>query len=733
LAPGLSAQAAPLQKLAAKPAKTARPAEDDGLRGGGFYLEADSLIRDESRHLIIAEGEVEARYKGKTIRADRMDYQSDTGMVTATGHVVIVNADGTTEYAKTFSLDKDASEGMAVGFAARLEDQVKIAAASTTRQNARYTELDNVIFTPCQVCADNGDKHPTWSIRARKIVEDHEKKVLYFKHAVLEVKGVGVLYLPAFSTADPTSSRKSGFLLPTAAISGARGLSYEQPYYFALSSSQDLTIAPQINTNVNPFLNIEYRKRFYSGLTDIRAGYTYDSDFTSTGHKFGAETSRSYILGSGLFRLSPQWQWGFTAERASDKLIFDKYSVQDVYSDRGLYAADNKRLISQIFGIRQDANSYFSIAAISVQGLRPNDQQSTIPTIAPLIEGRWEPDFTILGGRFRVLGSAVALSRDQSPNLTGSPGLDSRRATLQFDWRRNFTLDSGVRVSPFVLGRADLYNMSNEPAPYRSDATVARTLGTIGADISYPLFKQSRGVTYVLEPLAQVAISPNTKLNPLIPNEDSAVWEFDETNLFEVNRSPGYDLYQGGQHVTLGGRATATLPDGRSGSVLLGQMFSAREDPFVPQRTGLQGTRSDYILAASADITKGVSFYSRWRLDPENLAINRLEVGANFANSHASGYVSYLQEAQSPNGYKVESLDLHGEAFFTKHWGVTGYVIVDSGAWRRRDVGLLYRDDCLRVEVLYRHDETYNATLGPTTSVILRLSLATFGNSGYSR
>jgi len=33
--------------------------------------------------------------------------------------------------------------------------------------------------------------------------------------------------------------------------------------------------------------------------------------------------------------------------------------------------------------------------------------------------------------------------------------------------------------------------------------------------------------------------------------------------------------------------------------------------------------------------------------------------------------------------------------------------------------------------VLYRHDETFNGTLGPSTSVILRLSLATFGSSGY--
>ncbi len=164
-----------------------------------------------------------------------------------------------------------------------------------------------------------------------------------------------------------------------------------------ISPSQDLVISPQINSKVNPFLNIDYRQRFYSGALDVRAGYTYDQDFTSGGSKFGPDTSRSYILGSGVFDLSPRWQWGFTAERASDKLIFDKYSIRNVFAgsgmpDRGLYAADDRRLISQLYVVRQDQGSYLSVAAISVQGLRPTDEQSTFPTIAPLIEARWEPD-----------------------------------------------------------------------------------------------------------------------------------------------------------------------------------------------------------------------------------------------------------------------------------------------------------------------------------------------------
>jgi len=729
---------------ASAPAPGQSPAQkppDDGLSGGAFYLEADRLFRNDVQHATHAEGSVEARYKGRVLRADQLDYNSDTGIVVARGHVTILQTDGTTQFANAITLDKDLSEGVALGFSARLQEHVKIAAASAQRRDANITVLQRVIYTPCETCTENAGT-PTWSIKASKVIEDHKHKTIFFQHAVIQVKGVGILYFPGLWAADPAAEKKTGFLLPTLTYSGERGLSYQQPYYVIISPFQDVIISPQINTKVNPFLNIDYRQRFYSGSLDVRAGYTYDYDFTSGGDKFGQATSRSYILASGIFNLSPQWQWGFTAQQTSDKLIFDKYSVPDVFanqniSDRGLYAADDRRLISQLYAVRQDQNSYLSVAAISVQGIRPTDQQSTFPTIAPLIEAHWEPDIDILGGRLRLDGSAVALTRSETPDTVAGPGappiagLDSRRATADLDWESTFTFSNGLRVQPFLQGRADLYNVAGLPST-PSGGTVGREFGYIGANISYPLFKQTSDVTYILEPLAQVEVAPNTQLNPLIPDEDSQVWEFDDTNLFDVNRSPGYDLYEGGQSITLAGRATALFADGRSATVLFGRRIGAESDPAVPVRTGLQTALSDYIAAFEATPIQGVTVFSKLRLDSDTFAINRLEAGANFALDRASGYVSYLQEAQSPLGGKIRSVDVHGEVYPLKHWGVTAYGIIDAGTWRREEFGLIYRDSCVRLELLYRHDDTYNGTLGPSTSVVLRLRLATFGNSSYS-
>jgi LPS-assembly protein len=739
---GATSHAKTLSAMAPQPSTTTTPAApppDDGLAGDGFYLEADSLTQNQTTHHILATGAVEARYKGRVLRADSVDYDSDTGVVLARGQVTIIQADGTAEFADVVSLDKTMSEGFATGFSARLEGQVKIAAESAARESAQVTRFEHVIYTPCVVCAQNGYKRPTWSIKARSVVEDKARKSLVFKQAVIQVLGQGILYFPVLESADPSANSKSGLLLPMITFSGPRGASWEQPYYQVISDYQDILITPQINGSVNPFLKADWRKRFYSGTVEVRLGYTYDYDFTSGGDKFGQETSRSYVLANGLFDIDKAWSWGFTADRASDKLIFDKYSVTDVFTtvastDRGLYAADDRRLISQIFAVRQDSQSYLSIAAISVQGLRSTDNQSTFPTVAPLIEARWEDADPVLGGRLRLEGSAVALTRDQSLDTTDAagqtliPGIDSRRATVQADWQRNFSLSDGLLIQPFLDARTDVYNVSNSPdGP--ANSTLTRVFGTAGANFSYPLIKQATGVTYILEPLAQVSISPATAYDPRIPNEDSVDFQFDETNLFQTNRSPGFDTWEGGQAVTLAGRATALWDNGQSASVLVGRRLAAQSDPAVPLRTGLETPLSDWIFAGDATPLKGVRLYARVRMDSDTFALNELETGASFTTAWALGSISYLQERDSPAGMPVNSLDIHGEVYATRHWGVSNYLIVDGGAWRRTEVGLVYRDECIRVELIYRHDETFNGTLGPSTSVVLRLKLATLGNT----
>jgi len=757
------AQAAPNQATQGLlPPPAAKPAVQhaaDGLEKDEMYMEADEVIRDDDGGVTTANGNIEVRYNGRTLRADRLVYNDTTGVIRAYGHIVILNADGSSEYADEMVLDEEMRAGVALGFSARLQENVKIAAATAAKRNEDVQELNKAIYTPCEICASDGSpKTPTWSIAADRVVRDKKRRIVYYRNARFRLFGVSVVYLPIFWHADPAAERVSGFLVPKASVSDRRGVSYEQAYYWAFSPSADLLISPQINSKIAPFLNGEVRKRFYSGEVDVRFGYTHARDFDGRGNEIaGTSTDRSYILGRGAFQIDDKWLWGFTAERSSDDLIFDKYEIGKVYISRGPYVADDRRLISQLYTIRQDERSYFSVAAMTIQGLRPGavdpvtgfasgENDRVFPVIGPLVEGHYEPQPDVLGGRLRFHTSAVVLNREQSPtDLTQRlPGLDSARATGELDWRRAFISTGGLRFEPFLNARMDAYSLhdilTGVGSATRTDE-MTRGLATAGVDISYPLFKRTKDSTIIVEPVMQIAASPDAKQvvigrdpttgAPVYLNEDSVAFEFDETTLFRPNKFPGYDLYEDGVRMNMAGRASVIWDDGRRANFMIGRSFRTKENDVFTDRSGLRTKASDWIVSANAQPMPGVSMFARARLDNDSLDIHRLEAGANVYNKHGNGFVRYLTDDFDINGVKRENLDLGGELYVGKNYGVSFYGNRDlrQDSWVIRDLGVFYRDDCLRVDVIYRREDTILGRLLPSESVSVRLTLATLGGS----
>ncbi|MDB5457076.1 MAG: organic solvent tolerance protein [Caulobacter sp.] len=769
----LAASTAHAQTVAAPaPAAANPPAADDGLGTEGYYLEADLLIRDDKAKTITARGNVEARYQGRVLRAEEVVYDTTNEVIKAHGKVQLINADGTAQFADELTLDQDLNAGFARGFSARLGKNMKIASATAVRRTKTVQELNKAIYTPCEVCAQKPT--PTWSVSADKIVQDKSKQMIYYRNAVIHLWGAPLMYMPVFWHPDPTAKRSSGFLTPKLGASRRRGVSYQQPYLYVISPSQDVVISPQINSSVNPFLNLDWRKRFYSGYAEARVGYTYEKDIDRTGQRFGEATSRSYILAKGAFDIDEHWKWGFNAERASDKLIFDNYGINDVYQQRGLFTSDDRRLLSQLYTTRQDQRSYLSIAAMSVQGLRvvasdpvtglsTFENSDVFPMIGPLVEGRWEPESGVLGGRLRVRGTGVILTRSESEfgeapyfntALKGQDGVDSQRVNLSADWRASVTLGNGLRMQPFAQARSDAYKISNLPAISGDNSvSYSRGLGVAGVDFSWPFFKPLKGGSIVLEPMAQLAAGSDSSRVPVVVgsnylgqtflyNEDSSAFEFDETNLFRANKSTGFDLYEGGERLNVGGRATVNYANGRGGSLLIGRSFRTKDDPLLPLRSGLQNKASDWIVAAQVTPIPGVSLFSRARYAPGETQDNKwrhLEAGVDAATKRANGSIRYVRDNQDVNGLPLETFEARGQLNLTPRWAFTAYGQRDMVAdvWRRRDLGVAYTDDCIRIDVIYQHEDRYSQAvsgglkLQADESIVLRLTLATLGDTGY--
>jgi LPS-assembly protein len=355
--------------------------------------------------------------------------------------------------------------------------------------------------------------------------------------------------------------------------------------------------------------------------------------------------------------------------------------------------------------------------------------------VAPLIEGHYDPNLLVLGGRLRLDGSAVLLERTRDVVTNTPPGDDSRRATLGADWRSSYTLYNGIRLEPFLEGRGDLYNVADIAPGDTGLHTTGRLLGTAGLDASWPFYRRSGDLTVVLEPLAQLAISPRATINPYIPNEDSQVIDFDETNLFEANKSPGFDYYEGGARANVGGRVTLRWDGGGSAQLLAGRSYRAVPDPTLPASTSLGLTKSDWVVAATAQPLSGFSGFTRALLDSQTGQVRRLEAGINAGVPRISGFFRYLYDNVDTAVLRTENAQFGGQVLVTKHWGLSG-----SASWDiankvapQQSIGLVYQDECTHWELIYQHDGTYNRTLRPSDTIMVRLLLVTLGSTGYQR
>lgn len=784
--------------FAQTPASTPDQVRPDGLGPGQVYVSADEAGRTADG-AIVAVGDMERaflRVDGRSMRARSLTYDPATGLGSAEGQVELIDETGAVVYASRLELDDRFRAGVAVDFATRFADGSGLMAATAVRRSPTVNELNYALFTPCPLCVDEtGAKEPTISVSAERVVQDEALRAVLYRNAVFRVRGVPVFWLPVFAHPDPTVDRASGFLTPTLNYDTAgRGLSVETPYLVVVSPSEDWLISPQFNSQVSPLLNLQWRRRFNDGLIVMRGGYTYERNFgdfdldgdgrVETDVRFGPRENRSYLLGYGAFDPDGPWRWGFTAERTSDKTLFDRYDVENPYQDNGLYYGDQRRLISQAYAERQTERSYLSVAAFAIQSLRVTrfgvdnfgnetpalnvfEDDDSLPLVAPLIDARWEPSGPVLGGRLRLKGSAVSLYRDGyvgapvlRPELAALPpqasGVDSRRITGQVDWRRVF-LTSGLRVEPFVDARADLYSLNDlPPALGGDDDTIERYRVTAGVDVRYPLIRRfANGADVILEPMAQLSASNDVDLDPRIPIEDAQTVELDAASLFRIDRFAGHDLLEGGVRFTAGLRATARFAEGRSASVFVGR--SMRDEPERAFRTlsidptdptvgrlydstGLARETSDWVVQADFAPNDRVRGWTHATIDGSG-EIRRAEAAVNARWGRRNlADVIYLVDRTNPfdpgpqpdrlsSRDNYEFIQASGQQFVVGDWGVAAAGIYDvrRDLFTRSEVGLLYEDDCIRFEIGYRKDNTRVRPSGPSESAYVRLTLATFG------
>ena len=690
-------------------------------------LDADNIYVDDTENTVIAEGNVEAKYEGRVLRADRLIYDRDTDRVRAIGNVIIIDADGSETFANEIETSSNLIDGYAIGFSTRTAEGGIAVAESAVRSSDGYNALEKIVYTSCEVCDEND--RPTWALRARRAVMDEQTDMMSYRDAVLEIAGVPVLYLPYFAHPDPSSERRSGLLPPDFGTSSKLGVYYQQPYYWAISPSQDLTISPRVMANVNPLLEVQYRKRFWSGSVIADASITDEQEFDSDGEKFGEKELRGHIFAEGGFEIRPGWSWGFAVEQVSDDLYTRRYDIEGENSDRGLYAGQPRYLLNQLYTQAQGQDWYFDSSLLTFETNRDNDSDARLPRALPLMYGEKLLDYGKYG-TVAVSGSTAILEREL--------GVDSYRASGGVEWNANRILPGGILVNPFAEGRFDYYQLDDTASGVDE---VSRSVATIGSRISYPLYRPGKYVDLIVEPEAMVAYGTSGANDPDIPIEDSLFYELDESSLFEANAASGYDTYEGGSKASVGTSITARWKNGMSISALGGRRWRDMSDPIFDVGSNLDGTTSDWVAGISADFGNPLRIETRVRLDDDDLKLNRIDARVNTKFWRFRGNARYyrIDGGITSSGLNDEGVQVNADFKVTDNYyflyglsrDISGRVNSQGALSDPRDIsqslGIAYEDDCSRFEISFERSEALDRTLGPTDSIKFRFALKTIG------
>ena len=107
----------------------------------------------------------------------------------------------------------------------------------SVKGNDELIELKKAVFTSCK----QTDNCPPWSISAKNISHEKEKKQITYDGAILKIYDFPVLYFPKFFHPDPSVKRQSGLLQPYLNNSNTLGNSIQIPYFNVISENKDNT------------------------------------------------------------------------------------------------------------------------------------------------------------------------------------------------------------------------------------------------------------------------------------------------------------------------------------------------------------------------------------------------------------------------------------------------------------------------------------------------------------
>ena len=438
-------------------------------------IESDSQS-EEGGHYVL-DGHVVVTYGDRRVEADHIEYDTESGDVTATGHVTatggknneMIRASHGTLNVKSQTgrfYDVSGSVGMKDAGGRLMYangNPFLFSGRMVVKTGPQEYEVYGGTVTSCQL------PHPDWLLSAGKFTLDSEKARAH--NSVFRLVNIPLLYLPYVTQPVDVTSRQSGVLIPVISNSSTKGIVLGEDIYWAINRSTDLTVGTEYLSlrGWSQSASFRYRGRGddftiarFSGLQDrgITIGGVYQNqggeDVTFQGrHDFSAHTR---VAGTMEYLSSYAYREAFT-ENFNDAVSSDIVSILYGVHEANGYGVSAR--VDRYQGLKQVA-----VAATSTAAAIPEEEVRIFH--APSVDvDTTEHGVGRSGLRWSLDGSAAGLSRVEPKFSTG--GLTGRfdvhpeiSYPLTFgDWHLRPTI--GMRDTMYSRSRQTPYTPGGPP------------------------------------------------------------------------------------------------------------------------------------------------------------------------------------------------------------------------------------------------------------------------------
>ena len=203
--------------------------------------------QSKSGSLMIADRDVVVTYGDHKIAADHIEYNTETGELTATGHLKLTGGSNNEDISASHAtMNLQTQTG-------HLYDVSGSVGIKRTASNKIYTDGNAFIFTGRLVVKKGPQEYeifdgtmtscqlpqPDWLLSAGRISVDSDKARA--SKSVFRLMNFPVLFLPYVTHPVDSVQRQSGLLIPVISNSSTKGIVLGEELYWAINRSTDLT------------------------------------------------------------------------------------------------------------------------------------------------------------------------------------------------------------------------------------------------------------------------------------------------------------------------------------------------------------------------------------------------------------------------------------------------------------------------------------------------------------